>query len=85
MKWSIIGSGNISHKFCDDLLHVKNAKISAIASKNPKKLKFFGANYKIYEKNMFQEYEEIVSTDFDIAYIHGKMNFLFPNLYLKFI
>lgn len=75
MKWSIIGCGNISNKFCDDLLNVKNAKISAIASKNPKKLKIFGDKYKIYEKNMFQEYEEILDTEFDIAYV-GLINSL---------
>ncbi len=83
MKWSIIGCGNISNKFCDDLLHVKNAKISAIASNNIKRLKNFGDKYKIHEKSMFQGYEEILDTEFDIAYI-GLINSLHKNIIKTF-
>ena len=83
MKWSIIGCGNISNKFCDDLLHVKNAKISAIASNNIKRLKIFGDKYKIHEKSMFQGYEEILDTEFDIAYI-GLINSLHKNIVKTF-
>ena len=56
MKWSIIGCGNISNKFCDDLLNVKNAKISAIASKNPKKLKIFGGDYNTHDGTGKRDY-----------------------------
>ena len=47
MKWAIIGCGNISNKFSENLVSVKNTEISCIASKNINRLKIFGD--KLYE------------------------------------
>ena len=39
MKWAIIGCGNISNKFSENLVSIKNTEISCIASKNINRLK----------------------------------------------
>ena len=75
MKWSIIGCGNISKRFCEDISNVKNTTIIAIASKNSEKLKLFGDKYKVPKEKRFHEYENILDIDFDIAYI-GLINSL---------
>ena len=75
MKWSIIGCGNISKRFCEDLSMVKDANILSIASKNPEKLKIFGDKYKVPKDKRFLEYEKILETNFDVAYI-GLINSL---------
>ena len=75
MKWAIIGCGNISKRFCENLSNINDATILAIASKNPEKLKIFGDAYKVSKKKRFNEYEAILNTDFDIAYV-GLINSL---------
>ena len=75
MKWSIIGCGNISKRFCEDISNVKDTTIIAIASKNSEKLKLFGDKYKVPKEKRFHEYENILDIDFDIAYI-GLINSL---------
>ena len=75
MKWSIIGCGNISKRFCEDLSMVKDANILSIASKNSEKLKIFGDKYKVPKDKRFLEYEKILETNFDVAYI-GLINSL---------
>ena len=75
MKWSIIGCGNISNKFCEDLSNVNDTTILAIASKNPEKLKSFGDRFKVPKEKRFHGYESILNLDFDIAYV-GLINSL---------
>ena len=75
MKWAIIGCGNISKRFCEDLSNVYGATILTIASKNPQKLKIFGEKYKVSKQKRFNDYEAILNTDFDIAYV-GLINSL---------
>ena len=75
MKWAIFGAGNISNQFCENLLELKDAKIYSIASKNPNKLNAFGDKYKINISNRFNNYDDILSVNFDIAYI-GLINSL---------
>ena len=50
MKWAIIGCGNISNKFSENLVSVKNTEISCIASKNINRLKIFGDKFGVENK-----------------------------------
>ena len=79
MKWSIFGAGNISNTFCENLICLEDAEVFSISSKNEQKLKDFGDKFKINPKNRFNNYTDVLSLNFDIAYV-GLVNSLHKNL-----
>ena len=84
MKWAIIGCGNISNKFSENLVSVKNTEISCIASKNINRLKIFGDKFGVENENRFSDYKSILGSKFDVAYI-GLINSLHKEAILNLI
>ena len=82
MKWAIIGCGNISNKFSENLVSIKDIEISCIASKDISRLKKFGDKFKVENKNRFKDYESILGSKFDVAYI-GLINSLHKEVILN--
>ena len=75
MKWAIFGAGNISNTFCENLIQLEKAEIFSISSKNKGRLDSFGNKFNIKTSKRFDNYSDILSLDFDIAYI-GLINSL---------
>jgi len=73
IRWGILGAGKIANKFAADLRLVKDAELVAIASRNPKKIAAFTADFPV--PLVFHTYEELAaSPDVDVIYIatpHG--------------
>ena len=70
INWGIIGLGDIAQKFSEGFIHTKNAKLLAVASKNPVKLEKFKRNFLIDNKFLFNSYDQIINCkDVDIIYI----------------
>lgn len=70
INWGILGLGEIAHKFSEGFKETKNAKLLAISSKNPEKLKNFQENYNIEKKYSFNNYEDLINCkNVDIIYI----------------
>ncbi|MFV8466479.1 Gfo/Idh/MocA family protein [Flavobacterium sp. LB1P62] len=68
IKWGIIGLGNIAQQFADDLMLVHDAKIVAVASRNPEKAQQFSEKYNC--DKAYATYDEIFADDeVDILYI----------------
>lgn len=67
-NWGIIGLGRIAHKFAQDLRHVPNARLWAVASNSKERADVFAKEYNA--PHAFGTYEEIVDCpDLDIVYI----------------
>lgn len=68
INWGILGCGKIAHKFAKDLKFVSNARLYAVASRDPKKARDF-AN--VYSSVFFYEsYEEMANNpDIHVIYI----------------
>ena len=75
MKWAIFGAGNISNTFCENLIQLEKAEIFSISSKNKGRLDSFGNKFNIKTSKRFDNYSDILSLDFDIAYV-GLINSL---------
>lgn len=74
IKWGIVGPGNIARKFAADLLRVKDAEISAVASRTVANAQKFALEYNI--PNVFGSYEELFASEtVDIVYIATPHNF----------
>lgn len=69
MRWAILGAGNIAKKFAENIMQVENSKIVSVASKSINKLKDFSKNYNIEKNNCYSNYQDILKSDFDIAYV----------------
>ena len=70
VNWGIIGLGAIALQFANSFNFVKNAKLLAIASKNPDKIKIYKKNYNISENFCFNSYEDLINNpSIDIIYI----------------
>lgn len=73
IRWGILGCGKIANKFAADLRLVKDAELVAIASRNPKKIAAFTAEFAV--PLVFHTYEELAaSPDVDVIYVatpHG--------------
>ena len=68
IKWGIVGCGKIAHKFCQDLALIKDAELTAVASRNLKKGQEFGNTYN--SKKAYGSYDELfLDKDVDIVYI----------------
>ena len=79
MKWSIIGAGNISHIFCENLYKQKISDIISISSIDKIRLKNFGNKFNIDENYWFNNYNDVTKIKDDIVYI-GVINSLHKNL-----
>ena len=67
-NWGIIGTGKIAHKFAEDLKVVKNAHLSAVASRSVGKAQQFAQQYNA--TFFYGSYKEILSCpDLDAVYI----------------
>jgi len=75
MKWSILGAGNISNIFCENLFKLDKSQIFSISSKNEKNLKIFGDKFNINNEFRFNNYSDILNLKSDVVYI-GLINSL---------
>ena len=70
INWGIIGLGNIAHEFSKAFVHINNAKLLAISSKDENKLKKFRKQFNIESKFSFKNYQDLVNCEeVDIVYI----------------
>lgn len=46
-NFAILGAGNIAGQFCDAVSHVKEAQVTAVASKNRDKAKAFSERFNV--------------------------------------
>src|SRR6188768_1145393 len=68
IRWGILGCGRIAGKFASDLLHVEDAELVAVASRDQQKSAAFAAQYPA--KNIHGSYEDLVNDpEVDIIYI----------------
>jgi len=83
IKWGIISTGWIAHKFATALQVVTNSEIHAVGSRNLETAKQFAAEYNI--PKAYGSYEELVSDpDIDIVYIGTPHNLHLENTLLAF-
>lgn len=73
IRWGIVGTGGIAHRFAKAICNVDNAQLCAVASRSFEKAEEFGNEFSIPKR--FSSYEEMaLSHDIDAAYIatpHG--------------
>ena len=68
IRFGILGAGNIAHKFAVGLGFVKDAEITAVASRSIDKANDFANKFNI--KNRYASYEELATDDeIDVIYI----------------
>lgn len=68
IRWGIIGPGKIAHSFVRDLKLVRDAELTAVASRSQEKAAAFGREYNV--ANCFGNYEELFRSDVaDVLYI----------------
>jgi len=68
IRWGIVGPGKIARKFTADVLLLKDAQVTAVASRNLERAKEFAATFGI--ANAFGSYSELFdSNKVDIVYI----------------
>ena len=82
MKWSILGAGNISNIFCENLLKQRNSKIFSISSLDKSKLKFFGDKFNISKDLRFNNYADVLDLNSDVVYI-GLINSLHKKIIIN--
>ena len=74
IKWGILGPGKIAHKFCQDLIKVEGATITAVGSRSKDRANEFALEYNI--PNHFGSYEELVQySEIDVIYVSTPHNF----------
>jgi len=68
IRWGIIGCGRIARKFASDLRLVKDAELTAVASRNPETAKSFANEFPV--KHVHDNYEALVNNgDVDVIYV----------------
>lgn len=68
IQWGIIGLGKIAHKFTQDLIEIKDAKLYAVASRNQNKANNFATKYGI--EKAYGDYESLAKdSEIDAVYI----------------
>ena len=81
IKWGILGSGRIAHKFAEGLKVLPDAKLEAVASKTEGKAESLGKMFGV--KNIYNNYEELVKNPaVDVIYIATTHNFHYENALL---
>ena len=70
INWGIVGLGNMAYKFASSIKETNNAKLIGVASLNKNKLKIFKENFDINDKNAYNNYDNLISSDvIDAIYI----------------
>lgn len=84
IRWGIIGTGDIAHRFATACKNTKGASLEAVASRDKEKAEKFAGEFGI--KHSFGSYEEMAQWDgIDAAYVatphatHGPFAILFMN------
>ena len=78
IKWGILGTGNIAHRFCEALKIVENAEIFAVGSRSIENAKKLSNEFNI--RRYFGSYEELVKdSDVDVIYIATPHNLHYEN------
>ena len=68
IRFGIVGTGNIAHRFADAIQNVPQAELTAVASRTEENAESFGNEYNI--PNRFYSYEDMAKSDkIDVAYI----------------
>ena len=68
IRFGIVGTGNIAHRFADAIQNVPEAELTAVASRTKENAEKFGNEYNIPER--FYSYEDMAKSDkIDVAYI----------------
>lgn len=68
IKWGIVGLGNISHSFAEDLMLINDAELYAVGSRSVQKAKDFAAKFKVPKP--YGTYNELFADpEVDIIYI----------------
>ncbi|HJT20595.1 MAG TPA: Gfo/Idh/MocA family oxidoreductase [Nitrospira sp.] len=68
MNWAILGTGAIAHRFAADFIHVTDARLLAVGSRQEERAARFGAAFNIPRR--YGSYEEAVNDrDVDVVYI----------------
>lgn len=81
IRWGILGTGIIAHKFASDLKFVENAELMAVGSRSVESAKAFADEFEIPVS--FGSYEELAQCDeIDIVYIATPNNLHHPNTLL---
>lgn len=74
IRWGILACGGIARKFADDLAHVKDGYLAAVASRDMSRAKEFASHYSENVKT-FGSYESMLASgEIDVVYIaspHG--------------
>lgn len=81
IRWGILGCGKIANKFASDLKLVEDAKLSAIASRNPVKAETFSREHK--PDFVYNTYEALAgSGEVDAIYVATPHGFHYENVML---
>ncbi len=81
IRWGILGTGTIAHKFASDLKRVENAELVAVGSRSLQDAKVFCGEFDI--PLSFGSYEELAACDeIDIVYIATPNHLHHPNTLL---
>jgi len=81
IRWGILGTGTIAHKFASDLKFVENAELVAVGSRSLENAKIFAEEFNI--QLSFGSYEELAKCDeIDIVSIATPNNLHHPNTLL---
>lgn len=68
IRWGILGTGYIARKFAEGLIHVENAELYAVASRNLSTAKAFAKDFQ--DIKYFSSYEELAACpEIDVVYI----------------
>ncbi len=68
IRFGIVGTGNIAHRFAEAIKNVSQAELSAVASRTIENAEIFGKEFNI--PNRFGSYEAMAKSDaIDVAYI----------------
>jgi predicted dehydrogenase len=67
VRWGILGCGKIANKFAGDLRLVKDAVLTAVASRDKDRAREFGKMFGA--EKVFDSYEALVTSDVDVIYI----------------
>ena len=68
INWGIVAPGHIAHKFADDLIKVKKARLHAVASRSLERAQAYAKKYKA--PHAYGSYEEMTQCpDLDVVYI----------------
>ena len=70
INWGFIGLGNASYNLAKEFVNIDNSNLKAVASLQEKKRELFKDQFKLQEKNVFSNYDEVINhPDIDIVYI----------------